>query len=134
MKYTKENLIKLLEDNNITTAATSVIELMLLALDNDILKREEIKQEKSIAKKSRGRPRKYPSKEVDPDKVVDPKYHRSRTIRANPKTIKLTNVDTGKITTYDSLYKASQDTKHGCGFFVRNNGKVVDGMLIEAMK
>ena len=134
MKYTNKNLIKLLDDNNITTAATSVIELMLLALDNDILKREEIKQEKSLEKKSRGRPRKYPSKEVDPDKVVDPKYHRLRTIRANPKTIKLTNVDTGKITTYDSLYKASQDTKHGCGFFVRNNGKIVDGMLIEAMK
>jgi hypothetical protein len=137
MKYTKKNLIKLLEDNNITTTATSVIELMLLALDNAILKREEIKQENdsvSIEKKSRGRPRKYPVKEVDPDKVVDAKYHRLRTIRTNPTTIKLTNVDTGKATTYGSLYKASQDTKHGCGYFVRNDGREVNGILIEVMK
>jgi hypothetical protein len=137
MKYTKKNLIKLLEDNNITTTATRVIDLMLLALDNDILKREEIKQEndsESIEKKARGRPRKYPAKEVDPDKVVDPKYHRLKTIRTNPTTIKLTNVDTGKATTYGSLYKASHDTKHGCGYFVRNDNKVIDGILIEVMK
>ena len=137
MKYTKKNLIKLLEDNNITKTATSVIDLMLLALDNDILKREEMKQEndsQSIEKKSRGRPRKYPPKEVNPDKVVDSKYHRLRTIRTTPTTIKLTNVDTGKATTYGSLYKASHDTKHGCGYFVRNDGREVNGILIEVMK
>ena len=131
MKYTKENLIKMLENNN---TPRTTIELVILALDNDILKREEIKQENDSQKKSRGRPRKYPAKEVDPDKVVDAKYHRLRTIRTNPKTIKLTKVGTCEVTTYDSLYKASQDTKHGCGYFVRNDGREVNGILIEVMK
>ena len=101
---------------------------MILALENDLIKREDPEP------RARGRPRKYPLKEVDPDKVVDQKYHRLRTIRTNPTTIKLTNVDTGKATTYYSLYKASQDTKHGCGYFLRNDGREVNGILIEVMK
>ena len=125
MKYKKENVIKMLENNNIPTTE---IELMILALENDLIKREDSEP------RARGRPRKYPLKEVDPDKVVDPKYHRLRTIRTNPTTFNLTNVDTGKATTYGSLYKASHDTTHGCGYFVRNNNKVINGILIEVMK
>ena len=136
MRYSKKDLIKLLKDNNITTTAKSIIELMLLALDNEILSREDVVPAKKEPKepnnpKPRGRPRKYPLKEVDPNKVVDPKYHRLRTIRTNPISIKLTNVDTGEVTTYGSLYKASRATHHGCGFFMRNNGKVVNGSMIE---
>ena len=125
MKYKKESVIKMLENNNIPTTE---IELMILALENDLIKREDPEP------RARGRPRKYPLKEVDPDKVVDPKYHRLRTIRTNPTTIKLTNVDTGIVTTYDSLYKAYQETRHGCGYFMRNNGKVIDGIRIEGTR
>ena len=134
MLYSKKSLQKMLQDNNITTTAKSIAALMLIALDNGVITREEIlrnepKQESE--KKPRGRPRKYPPKEVDPNKVVDPKYHRLLTIRTNPISVKLTNVDTGEATSYASLYKASRATQHGCGFFMRNNGKVVDGIMIE---
>ena len=134
MRYTKNDLMTLLKDNNITTTAKSKIELMLLALDNEILSREDVvppKKEPESGKTPRDR--KYPPTEVDPNKVVDPKYHRLRTIRTNPKSIKLTNVDTGEVTAYGSLYKASLATKHGGGFFIRNNGKVVHGILIDVM-
>ncbi len=137
MKYTRKQLQTLLIDNNITTTAKSIIGLMLIALDNNILKREDVveppKEPKTSKEppKPRGRPRKYPPKEVDPNKVVDPKYYRLRTIRNNPSSIKLTNVATGEATTYGSFYKAARATHHGCGFFVRHNGKVVDGVLIE---
>ena len=133
MRYSKKDLITLLNDNNITTTVKSIIELMLLALDNEILSREDVVPAKKEPndQKPRGRPRKYPPKEVDPNKVVDPKYHRLRTIRTNPLSVKLTNVDTGEAKSYNSLYKASRATRHGCGFFTRNNGKVVDGIMIE---
>ena len=140
MKYTKKDLIKLLKDSNIRTTAKSVIELMLLVLDNGILKREDIVTPKKEPKDSKGpkrplgRPRKYPPKEDDPDKVVDPKYYRLRTIRTNPISVKLTNVDNGEVTSYDSLYKASRATRHGCGFFIRNNGQVVNRMKIEVIE
>ena len=125
MKYTKESVIKMLENNNIPTTA---IELMILALENDLQKREFPEPKE---KRLRDRPRQYPAKEVDPDKVVDPKYHRLRTIRTNPRTIKLTNVDTGTVTTYGSSYKAYQETHHDCGYFTRNNKKVINGIRIE---
>jgi len=124
MRYSKKDLMTLLKDNNITTTAKSIIELMLLALDNDILSREDVVPPKK-------EPKRREPKEPKPES--DPKYHRLRTIRTNPKSIKLTNVDTGEVTAYGSLYKASLATKHGGGFFIRNNGKVVDGILIDVM-
>ena len=127
MKDTKKALIKVLQDNGVTT---STIDVILLALDNEILKREDA----NVEKRPRGRPRKYPQKEFDPNKVVDPKHYRLRTIRTNPISVKLTNVDTGEVTLYTSLYKATTTTHHGSRFLIRNNGKVVDGILIEVTR
>lgn len=137
MKYTKKALIKLLQDNDVSTTAKSIAELVIIALDNGVLKREDIlcpEKEKLDGKRPRGRPRKYPPKEVDPNKVVDPKYHRLRTIRANPTSVKLTHVDTGEVESYDSLYKACAATRHGSGFFIRNNGNVIAGTMIEVIQ
>ena len=146
MKYTKKTLTTLLQDNGVVITAKSLTALVLLALDNDLITREDvIPQDKGngngnsnlnldTEKRPRGRPRKYPPKEVDPNKVVDPKHHRLRTIRTNPTLVKLTNVSTGEVESYDSLYKACAATRHGSGFFIRNNGKVVDGIIIEVVK
>jgi hypothetical protein len=140
IKYSVTSLKQLLADNDIKTTAKNKTELLFLAYDAGLLTRELVMHpQTAIAnevkeKKPLGRPRKYPPNEVVLDKVVDPKYYRLRMIRTNPTTIKLTNVATGQVTTYGSLYKAYQDTKHGCGFFMRNNGKEVDGILIEVMK
>jgi len=133
MKYTKKNLMTLLQDAAVSTTAKSIAKLLIIALDNGVVKREDIlcpEQEKP-EKKPRGRPRKCPPKEVDLAKIVDPKYHRLRTIRTNPISVKLTNVHTGEVTSYSSLYKASSATHHACNFFKRNNGRVIDGRRIE---
>ena len=141
MLYSKKSLQKMLQDNNVTTTAKRIAALMLICIDNKLVTREEVlkneikeprkPREPKEPPKPRGRPRKYPPKEVDPNKVVDPKFHRLRTIRNNPSSIELTNVATGEVTTYGSFYKAARATHHGCGYFVRHNGKVVDGVLIE---
>lgn len=107
-------------------------ELLFAAYDAGLLKREDILPEKpQTENKSRGRLRKYPPKEIDPNKVVDPKHHRLRTIRTNPKTVETTNVETGEVTIYPSMYKAEKAMKHRWDYFIGNNGKVVKGMLIE---
>ena len=135
MSYTtKKALIKLLKDNGITTTAKTLTELVLIALDNEVVKREDVVPAKKPEKRPTGRPRKHPPKEVDPNKVIDPKYLRLRTIRTNPISVKLTNVDTGEATSYASQYKAYKATHRGYGFFIRNNGKVVDGIMIEVIK
>jgi len=42
MQYSKKDLQKLLQDNNITTTSKSLCALMLIALDNGLITREEI--------------------------------------------------------------------------------------------
>ena len=43
MSYTtKKALIKLLKDNGITTTAKTLTELVLIALDNEVVKREDV--------------------------------------------------------------------------------------------
>ena len=131
MGYSKKDLQKLLKDDNITTTAKSIAALLLTCLDNGIITREEVFSTESKEPKPMGRPRKYPPKEVKPK---DPKYDRLLSIRNNPTFVNLTNVDTGEVTSYPSLYKASRATNHGCGFFDRNNGKVINGIKYEIVK
>lgn len=132
MRYTKENLIKLLKDKGVSVTGKSVAALLILALDNDVITREDvIKQDKldtDVEKKPRGRPRKYPPKERKP---VDPKYHRLVENHENPRAVRITNIETGEVKCYSSLYKAKLDIGHGSGYYIRNNGKVVDGIKIE---
>ena len=147
--YSKKSLQKILKDNNVTTTAKSIAALMLIAMDNKLVTREEVlkneikeprkpKEPMELKEpkepKPRGRPRKYPKKEVDPNKVTDPKHYRLRTIRKEPTLVKLTNVVTGEITTYKSLYEASKETKHGCGYFTRHDGNVIKGIKVEGIR
>lgn len=149
MMYSKKSLQKILKDNNVTTTAKSIAALMLIAMDNKLVTREEVlkneikeprkpKEPMELKEpkepKPRGRPRKYPKKEVDPNKVTDPKHYRLRTIRKEPTLVKLTNVVTGEITTYKSLYEASKETKHGCGYFTRHDGNVIKGIKVEVIR
>ena len=144
--YSKKSLQKILKDNDVTTTAKSIAGLLLIAMDNKLLSKEEVlkneikepkeprKPKESKEPKLRGRPRKYPKKEVDSNKVTDPKHYRLRTIRKEPTSVKLTNVETGETTTYKSLYEASKETKHGCGYFTRHDGKVVKGINVEVIR
>jgi hypothetical protein len=42
MLYTKKELLKLLQDKNVTTTAKSVAQLLIIALDNGVVTREDI--------------------------------------------------------------------------------------------
>lgn len=143
--YTIQELKQILTDSGIEFKTSSKTELLLLALDNGVIKREELYQPKVSKlttsddnadgevpeKRKVGRPRKYPPKEVDPNKEINPKHNHLRTSRNRPCRVQLTNVETGEVTSYESIYKASPATQHGYGFFYRNKGKVVDGIKYE---
>ena len=156
MLYTKKSLRKLLNDSNITTTAKSIATLLLLALDNGVVSREEVLQEHMEPKRSvgrpkkvvdpdevkdeapieepkrhRGRPRKYRPKIVDPDKPKDPKYDRIRVMSRLPIPVTLTNVETGEVRLFKSQCNASKTLGKGERFFARHNGEVVGGELIQ---
>lgn len=156
MLYTKKSLKKLLQDSNVTTAAKSIAALLLLALDNGVVSREDILKEPvekrhvgrprksklethetkdmdliSEPKRPRGRPRKYPPKIVDPDKQKDPKYDRIRTHSKVPIPVTLTNVETGEVRTFKSQCMAGKAVGKSEKFFARHNGEVVNGDLIK---
>jgi len=111
MKYTKKVLIKMLESINVpATTNQSIMELMLIAKENGLdWKREDVVIPEPNEKRPRGRP-----------------------IQFSPKVIvKLTNVETGEETTYNSKYQAIKAL--GCNIKKRNNGQVVNGMRYEVM-
>ena len=81
-----------------------------------------------------GRPRKYPKKEAkSPNGIRDPKYDRLIGIRNKPVTVKLTNMETGEIKIYKSLYSAINETKHGWRYLEARNGKLDNGVKIEIL-
>ena len=143
MTYKKRELLKLLCDRNIIAPSNSLlIELLLIALDHNVITRDDVFRSNNVEKlskqidpiekkRTRGRPRKYPPKQIDPNWIRDPKYDRLCMIRNNPRKVTLTNVETGAVTTYHSLYKAAKSTGRACIYFKRNNGKIVDDMKIE---
>jgi hypothetical protein len=55
---------------------------------------------------------------------IDPKYEFIRSIRNNPKSVEIRNLETGEITKYPSIYKASRATDRSTKFITSNNGKV----------
>jgi hypothetical protein len=130
----RDYLTKLIEENKLAGNEIEGSELIMEALEHTIVNSNIIKLE-DAPKRGRGRPWKPGSIPKPPkeDKEVDPKFFRLRKIRTNPTLIRMTNVSTGEVTEYKSQYAASKALNHGCGFFTRNNGKVVNGMLVEIM-
>src|SRR6478609_3291826 len=55
---------------------------------------------------------------------IDPKYEFIRSIRNNPKSVKIRDLETGEVTTYPSIYKAGRAIGHAAKFITGNNGKV----------
>ncbi|XP_065640539.1 uncharacterized protein LOC136073102 [Hydra vulgaris] len=96
----------------------------------DIRLKAEFNTPVPAEKKRAGRPRIHPIKEK---KERDPKYDRLVTIRTNPKTIKLTNVET-EVKTYNSKYDYIRKEKHGHIYLEKYNGKVKNVVLIELIR
>jgi signal peptidase I len=64
-------------------------------------------------------------------KPIDPKYERLGSIRKKPVSVKTTNIETGDVVEYRSLYEAMKKTGHGWRYLERRDGKVEDGIKIE---
>ena len=133
MRYTKQALKKLLEENKINKTSDNITTLMMIALDHGLINRElymsEVKE--VVAKNPVGRPRKYPKNTTTEVPIRDPKYDRLIRIRNNPVSVRLTNVETGEIKIYTSLYKAMNETRHSWRYLKARNGKVDEGFKIE---
>ena len=135
MRYTKQALKKLLEENKINKTSDNITTLMMIALDHGLINRElymsEVKE--VVAKNPVGRPRKYPKNTTTEVPIRDPKYDRLIRIRNNPVSVRLTNVETGEIKIYTSLYKAMNETRHSWRYLKARNGKVDEGFKIEIL-
>jgi hypothetical protein len=55
---------------------------------------------------------------------IGPKYEFLGSIRTNPKSVEIRDLETGDITTYSSIYKASRAIGRSTKFIMGNNGKV----------
>ena len=135
MRYTKQALKKLLEENKINKTSDNITTLMMIALDHGLINRElymsEVKE--VVVKNPVDRPRKYPKNTTTEVSIRDPKYDRLIRIRNNPVSVRLTNVETGEIKIYTSLYKAMNETRHSWRYLKARNGKVDKGFKIEIL-
>ena len=129
MRYTKKNLQKLLEENGVTKISDR------FAMENNLIDKNELLGEaKEKAEKIPvGRPRIKELKKEGEVKIIDPKYERLRMIRKKPVTVRLTNVKTGEVIEYNSLYKAIRETGHGWQYLESRDGKVDGGFKIEIL-
>ena len=134
MRYTKQALKKLLEENKINKTCDNITTLMMIALDHGLINRElymsEVKE--VVAKNPVGRPRKYPKNTTEVS-IRDPKYDRLIRIRNNSVSVRLTNVETGEIKIYTSLYKTTNETGHSWRYLKARHGKVDEGFKIEIL-
>src|SRR5271156_4003380 len=55
---------------------------------------------------------------------IDPRYKFVRSIRNNPKSVDIRDLETGDITMYSSIYKASRAIGYAPKLITSNNGKV----------
>ena len=135
MRYTKQALKKLLKKNKINKTSGNITTLMMIALDHGLINRELYMSEvKEVAAKNPvGRPRKYPKNTTTEVSISDPKYDRLIRIRNNPVSVRLTNVETGEIKIYTSLYKAMNETRHSWRYLKARHGKVDEGFKIEIL-
>ena len=137
MSYTRKDLKKILEENGnliIDKTAENKMALMMLAIENNLISKDTVfgSKNRGVRPVGRhvGRPRIHEIKEKKP---TDPKYERLGLIRNNPVSVRLTNVETGEIIIYTSLYKAMNGTGHGFRYLKARNGKVDEGFKIEIL-
>ena len=82
-------------------------EIIMALLDRGIISEDSVKKRDAPVKRE-----------------IDPKYEFIRSIRNNPKSVEIRDLETGEITTYSSIYKASRATGCSTMFIMGNNGKV----------
>lgn len=92
------------------------------------------KDEGITDKRGKGRPKKNPPIEVDPNKTIGPKREFLLNIRTQPKRVIRKDVPTGDIVMYKSLYEAAKINGHCPAFYSRNHGKIVGDYIFYVKK
>ena len=82
-------------------------EITAVLLEKGIITQESVKKQDAPVKRE-----------------IDPKYKFTRSIRNNPKNVEIRDLETGLITRYSFLYKASKAIGRSTKFIMGNNGKV----------
>lgn len=91
MKYTIKYLRQLLADNDISgyNERTCRLQLLGLLFEKGTLGQEDV----------------FPIK-----KPIEPQYERRRKLQAQPRQVTFTDIETGQVTTYDSMHQAAKVT------------------------
>jgi hypothetical protein len=82
-------------------------EIIAALLDRGIISEDSVKKQDAPVKRE-----------------IDPKYEFIRSIRNNPKSVEIRDLETGDITTYSSIYKASRAIGRASKLITSNNGNV----------
>ena len=136
MICTRKDLKNLLKENGVPVTADNKITLMFLAVENNLISKDDIFKGKfrgmRPAGRGVGRPRKE-KKEKIKNTPIEPKYERLGLIRNNPLGLRITHVETGEVIEYKSTYEATKKTGRSWYYYKNRDGGEYDGYKYEIL-
>ena len=136
MICTRKDLKNLLKENGVPVTADNKITLMFLAVENNLISKDDIFKGKFRGMRpvgrGVGRPRKE-KKEKIKNTPIEPKYERLGLIRNNPLGLRITHVETGEVIEYKSTYEATKKTGRSWYYYKNRDGGEYDGYKYEIL-
>ena len=136
MICTRKDLKNLLKENGVPVTADNKITLMFLAVENNLISKDDIFKGKFRGMRpvgrGVGRPRKE-KKEKIKNTPIEPKYERLGLIRNNPLGLRITHVETGDVIEYKSTYEATKKTGRSWYYYKNRDGGEYDGYKYEIL-
>ena len=133
---TRKDLKNLLKENGVPVTADNKITLMFLAVENNLISKDDIFKGKFRGMRpvgrGVGRPRKE-KKEKIKNTPIEPKYERLGLIRNNPLGLRITHVETGEVIEYKSTYEATKKTGRSWYYYKNRDGGEYDGYKYEIL-
>ena len=133
---TRKDLKNLLKENGVLVTADNKITLMFLAVENNLISKDDIFKGKFRGMRpvgrDVGRPRKE-KKEKIKNTPIEPKYERLGLIRNNPLGLRITHVETGEVIEYKSTYEATKKTGRSWYYYKNRDGGEYDGYKYEIL-
>lgn len=128
MKYTRKYLQNLLKEHNLKGYShyDTKPELIELLVSKGILNEQD--QDDVIPKDEKQA--KNNTKKIT-EKSIDSRNRNPQCIRRPPKQVKVTNLETGEITVFPSMYKCGKTLKINTGSLKWHNNKQIANYLIE---
>ena len=136
MICTRKDLKNLLKENGVLVTADNKITLMFLAVENNLISKDDIFKGKFRGMRpvgrGVGRPRKE-KKEKIKNTPIEPKYERLGLIRNNPLGLRITHVETGEVIEYKSTYEATKKTGRSWYYYKNRDGGEYDEYKYEIL-